>query len=106
MFGKTKLTMTLVASLSILTGCGAPSFDKLDPQTATHALGVCLAYHSSVKNDLESLSGKTRTLFSYPNVRANLQDEGKDWIIRYTMGDKNVLLKEAKEGCDLAGLPY
>ena len=88
-----------------LLGC-SKSFDKLEPQEATHALGVCLAYHSAVRKDLEKLSDKVRTLTSYPNVRANLTDQGQDWIARYYMGDKEVLLKEAEDSCRISGLPF
>ena len=88
-----------------LLGC-SKSFDKLEPQVATHALGVCLAYHSAITKDLEKLSDKVRTLTSYANVRGNLTDEGQGWITRYYMGDKEVLLKEAKDSCQISGLPF
>lgn len=88
----------------ISAGC-SKSFDKLEPQEATHALGVCLAYHSAIVKDLDTMSDRVKTLMSHANIRGNLMDEMQSWIARYYMGDKEVLLKEAKDGCRTSGLP-
>lgn len=96
--------VSLIFVSTLLLGC-TKAFKNLEPREATHALGVCSAYHMVVKKDLDTLSEKIRTLMSYSNVRGNLTDVGQDWIARYFMGDKEVLLQEATEGCRVSGLP-
>ena len=58
------------------------SFDQLAPAEATRALGVCTAYHSTVKNDLGSISDQVGSLMYKPNVRGNLIEMGQDWTTR------------------------
>ncbi len=85
------------------------SIDDLSPQEATRAVGVCAAYHSAVKQDLDEISKKVSTLMVKPNVRGNLVSVGQDWIGRYSLASsdsKPALINEAKKECRLAGLPY
>ena len=107
MFKKSASTMMLLSSLLPLKVFAANAFDQMDSKAADHALGVCLGYHFSVKNNLDSYSQQIEALMLSRNVSRAMEDEGKNWIKRYKeTEDKSALLNEAKESCDLTGLPY
>jgi hypothetical protein len=79
-------------------------FDNLSKEDATHALGVCLAWHSTVKNDQVDW----HSIGSKPNViSGNVNSVIINWVQR-NIDDKtnSGTIKEAMDGCKIAGLPY
>ena len=86
------------------------SVADLEPQVATHAFGVCMAYHSAVKKDgIDGLN--TAPIIASGKIRGNATDEGQDWIYRYFMLGENeeakkIMLNEAEKSCQMLNLPF
>jgi hypothetical protein len=101
-------SLTVAMCVVALAGCGK-NFDELSSQEATRALGVCFAYHFSIKKDFDQVKGQFSPLIAKSNVSANLQKEGEAWTYRAMTGSdegKKNAMKEAEKSCAIAGLPY